>query len=191
VKDFNGNDFRQIFMVTFPDANNNGIADPTEEGVVRNGASFAIGKTAPEAWASLFGTNWSTGTFAPTTPTLPTNLGGVSVEVTDSAGVKRPSLLSLVSPQQINFVVSAGSKTGAGTVTVTKSGGQKVILPVQIDPVAPGLFSANGSGAGVAAAVAVRITAQGQQTSQLVYTCTGGAGTCTATPISLERTPTR
>ena len=185
VKDFNGNDFRQIFMVNFPDANNNGIADPIEEGVVRNGASFAIGKTAPEAWASLFGTNWATGTFAPTTPTLPTNLGGVSVEVTDSAGVKRPSLLSLVSPQQINFVVPAGSKTGAGTVTVTKSGGQKVILPVQIDPVAPGLFSANGSGAGVAAAVAVRITAQGQQTSQLIYTCTGGAGTCTATPISL------
>jgi len=31
VKDFNGNDFRQIFLVDFPDCNNNGIADPIEE----------------------------------------------------------------------------------------------------------------------------------------------------------------
>jgi hypothetical protein len=30
VKDAGGNDFRQIFLVNFPDANNNGIADPIE-----------------------------------------------------------------------------------------------------------------------------------------------------------------
>jgi hypothetical protein len=30
VKDANGNDFRQIFLVNFPDANGNGIADPIE-----------------------------------------------------------------------------------------------------------------------------------------------------------------
>jgi hypothetical protein len=30
VKDAAGNDFRQIFLVNFPDANNNGIADPIE-----------------------------------------------------------------------------------------------------------------------------------------------------------------
>jgi hypothetical protein len=30
VKDAGGNDFRQIFMVNFPDANGNGIADPIE-----------------------------------------------------------------------------------------------------------------------------------------------------------------
>jgi hypothetical protein len=30
VKDFNGNDFRQIYLVRFPDANNNGIVDSIE-----------------------------------------------------------------------------------------------------------------------------------------------------------------
>jgi hypothetical protein len=30
VKDAGGNDFRQVFLVAFPDANENGIADPVE-----------------------------------------------------------------------------------------------------------------------------------------------------------------
>jgi len=183
VKDFSGNDFRQIFLTNFPDSNNNGIADPIEEGVVRNTASFEAGKVAPDSWASAFGYNLAPAlTVAGTTP-LPTWLGGVTVDVTDSAGTKRPALLQLVSPQQINFLVPAGTKPGAATVAVTTVDFHKVLAAVQIEGVAPGLFSADSSGRGVAAAVALRIAADGKQTSQPVFQCAAGA--CSAAPIDL------
>jgi len=51
--------------------------------------------------------------------------------------------------------------------------------------VMPGLFSANGTGKGVAAAVALRIDAQGRETSQVIFQCPSGGGTCTAVPIDL------
>ena len=183
VKDFNGRDFRQIFMVNFPDANNNGIADPIEAGVIRNAASFEMGKVAPDSWASLFGTNLAPAAVTATTTPLPTTLGGVSVEVTDSSGARRPALLHLVSPEQVNFVVPGGSRPGAATVTVTLAGGARLSLPVQVEAVAPGLFCANASGKGVAAAVALRIDEQGRQTSQIVFQCPGGATMCTGVPI--------
>ena len=57
------------------------------------------------------------------------------------------------------------------------------ILPVTIQKVAPGLFSANGSGQGVAAATAVRVIANLQGPVQ-VFSC-DAAATCVATPIDL------
>lgn len=185
VKDFNNNDFRQIFITSFPDDNQNGIADPIEAGVVRNAASYIAGSSAPEAWATLAGANLAPKTVIAETAPLPTSLGGVSIEVTDSAGVKRPALLHFVSPEQINFLLPAGARSGAATVTVAKADGQKLAVPVEVQAVAPGLFAANANGQGVAAAVALRLDAQGKQTSQLVYQCGGGAGTCTATPLDL------
>jgi uncharacterized protein (TIGR03437 family) len=185
VKDFNKNDFRQIFITSFPDDNQNGIADPIEAGVVRHAASYIAGSVAPEAWASLAGWNLAPKTVAAESAPLPTSLGGISVEVTDSAGVKRPALLHFVSPEQINFLAPAGAKPGAATVTVTKADGQKVSVPVDVQAVAPGLFAANANGQGVAAALAVRVDAQGKQTSQLVYQCSGAAGSCASAPIDL------
>jgi len=184
VKDAGGNDFRQIFLASFPDANDNGIADPIEAGVVRNAASFVDGKVAPQSWASFYGSNLAKALVTATTTPLPTSLGGVSVEVTCGRGTKRPAMLQMVSPEQVNFLVPTGS-LGAGMVTVTTADGVKVSVPVQHEAVAPGLFSANSSGKGVAAAVALRIAADGKQTSQVIFQCTGGAGTCTATPIDL------
>ena len=184
VKDFGGNDFRQIFLASFPDANDNGIADPIEAGVVRNAASFLAGSVAPQAWASFYGSNLAKALVTATTTPLPTSLGGVSVEVTCGRGTKRPAMLQMVSPEQVNFLVPTGS-LGAGMVTVTTADGAKVSVPVQHEAVAPGLFSANSSGKGVAAAVALRIAADGKQTSQVIFQCTGGAGTCTTTPIDL------
>jgi uncharacterized protein (TIGR03437 family) len=185
VKDFNNNDFRQIFVAVFPDENQNGIVDAIEQGVVRNAASFVTEVAAADSWASVTGFNLAAKAALAETSPLPTALGGVSVEVTDSAGAKRAAPLHFVGPEQVNFLTPAGTKTGGATVTVTTSGGQKIAMPVEVRTVAPGLFSANASGQGVAAAVAVRIDAQGRQTSQLVFQCTGGAGTCVGVPLDL------
>lgn len=184
VKDFGGNDFRQIFLVNFPDCDNNGIVDAIEDGVVRNGASFVHNKVAPDAWASVTGPNLGTKTAAAPSSPLPTTLGGVSVEVTDVSGARRPGLLHYASPQQINFVLPGGTRSGKATVIVTLEGGQKLTLPAEIDGVAPGLFTVGSS---IAAATALRIDAQGRQTAQAVYTC--GTTTCSMSPLEVGSDP--
>ena len=50
---------------------------------------------------------------------------------------------------------------------------------------APGLFAANADGQGVAAAVAVKVSKGGSQTSQLIFQCANGPGTCTTLPVDL------
>jgi uncharacterized protein (TIGR03437 family) len=185
VKDINNLDFRQIFLVNFPDRNANGIADPIEAGAVMSAASFIPTSVAPDSWTSFFGANLAPALLTPTTTTLPSTLGGVTVDVTDNAGVKRPALLQFVSPQQINFLMPSGTAAGDATVTVSTPDFHTASATAQITTVSPGLFSANSNGQGVAAGVALRIDAQGKQTSQIVFRCTGGAGACVSTPIDL------
>ena len=73
--------------------------------------------------------------------------------------------------------------SGPATVTVTSGDGTVSAATVQILTVAPGLFSANENGQGVAAAVAV----EGQSAS-LVYSCGSAPGSCAAVPIGLNQT---
>lgn len=182
VKDFNGNDFRQIFLTRFPDRNGNGIVDAIENGVVRNGASFVAGPVAPEAWASVTGFNLAARLEAAPSLPLPETLGGVRVEITDSGGATRACGIAAVHPEQINFVVPARLRSGPATATVTTHQGRKLAIPTEIAPVAPGLFSANASGSGVAAAVAVRVRGQTQSVEN-VFSCSPAG--CAAVPLDL------
>ncbi len=183
VKDFNGNNFRQIFLTNFPDNNNNGIVDALEDGVIKNAAGYLAGTVAPDSWASVFGLNSDlaekllTATAVP----LPYTLGNVKVDVTDSAGVTRPAQILFVHPDQINFVVPAATAAGTAIVKVTTYQGKTYSIPVDIQASAPGIFTANATGKGVPAAVAVRITGSTQKPEN-IFTCTT---TCTATPIDL------
>jgi uncharacterized protein (TIGR03437 family) len=153
-------------------------------GGVKNAASFEAGRGAPDSWASLFGTNLASKLVVADTTPLPTSLDGVSVSLTDSAGTERPASLHFVAPGQVNFLAPAASKTGAATVKVTTPGGS-ASLPLQVEVVAPGLFSANSDGAGVAAALAQRYTAAGAQPPQLVFQHSTTAGRHIAVPIDL------
>lgn len=180
VKDFNGNDFRQIFLTRFPDANRNGIADPIENGVVRNGASYVAGVVAPDSWASLTGFNLAARLQVAQAPQPA--LGGVEVQITDSKGASKTALLSMVSPEQVNLIVPADLAAGPATASVTTHEGRRLTIPLEIAPVAPGLFSASATGSGVAAAVAVRIRG-GQQSLQNVFSCTTRG--CSPLPLDL------
>src|SRR5215471_19201885 len=85
-----------------------------------NAATAAGGPLAPDSAVSLFGSALATQTAtAPGVP-LPTTLGGVSIDVTDSANTTRAAGLFFVSPTQINFVLPAG--TAPGTAQVRLSG---------------------------------------------------------------------
>ncbi len=108
-----------------------------------------------------------------------TNLGTTSsVTVTDSQGTTQPAMISVVTPGQVNFYIPASVAPGIATVTIGQQSGG-----VLIDTVAPGLYSADSTGSGVAAAGAATYSASGTFTPQNVATCSTSG--CTAVPLDL------
>lgn len=133
-------------------------------------ASFGQG-SAPESIATIFGVGLAKATQVATTLPLPTTLAGATVTVARLGGGRpQPAPLFFVSPNQINFLVPQAndgaplSPTGGIAFLSVFVDGQLVSDGyISLAPVAPGLFSANASGAGVAAAVALRVKADGSQ----------------------------
>lgn len=129
---------------------------------VRSAASYAL-EVAPESIAVGFGANLATREESATTQPLPDQLAGTTVRVKDSAGVERPAPLFYVSPGQVNFLIPAGTATGTATITVTSGAGKCATGAAPITKAAPGLFTANASGQGVPAALALRSKPDGTQ----------------------------
>jgi uncharacterized protein (TIGR03437 family) len=115
-------------------------------------ASFAgsIPLAANEIVAG-FGTGLAQNTLAASAVPLPTSLDGTSVFVNGVAAG-----LFFVSPNQINYLVPAGTANGAATVTVRRNGVDIAQGTPNVETAAPGLFSANSSGTGVAVALLFR-----------------------------------
>lgn len=135
---------------------------------VANAASFAAGPTAAEAIVSLFGTELADSTEIATEVPLPTTLGGVTVEVVDSEGETRSAPLFFVSAGQINLQIPPGTAPGPATLRVTAPAGVGQ-LAVTIEASAAGLFSINATGAGLAAAAAIRVAEDGAQSVVEVF----------------------
>ncbi|HKE21497.1 MAG TPA: hypothetical protein VKB88_03845 [Bryobacteraceae bacterium] len=145
-------------------------------------AASGAATIAPNSIASAYGQNLTTQTESATILPLPTSLAGVMVEITDSQGVTNLASLVFASPGQINFVVPAGTASGAATVKVM--GGDRLAAQgtAQVLPIAPALFAVNSSG--LAAAYAIRtIAPAGPQTGFAVFQCSQGS--CTATPLNV------
>jgi uncharacterized protein (TIGR03437 family) len=117
---------------------------------------------APEAIAAAFGVGLAAATES-ASGQLPEKLADVTLKVTDSAGTERPATLFFVSPRQINFQVPSGLTAGTAVMTVGYKGSTIATGTLPLAAVAPGLFSANADGQGVAAAVALRVRAPGAQ----------------------------
>ncbi|MGH9939110.1 MAG: Ig-like domain-containing protein, partial [Blastocatellia bacterium] len=131
-------------------------------------ASFLGDALAAESIAAAFGQNLATSVQVATTLPLPTSLAGTTVRVRDASGVERLAPLFFVAPTQVNFEVPPSTANGAATITITSGDGSISTGIVNIASVAPGLFSANSDGRGVAAAVALRVKANGEQTFEPV-----------------------
>jgi uncharacterized protein (TIGR03437 family) len=126
-------------------------------------ASFRTNALARETIASLFGASLTSSTEAATNTPLPTTLANTSVKFKDAAGNERLASLFFVSPAQVNFLVPPDSVNGLSTFTVVKSDGTTPSGTTQIAPIAPGLFTANANGQGVAAGVVLRAKADGSR----------------------------
>ncbi|MBS1810570.1 MAG: DUF1800 family protein [Acidobacteria bacterium] len=134
---------------------------------VVSAANYSGTVTAPEEIVSGFGTNLASATAAAISLPLPKTLNGVTVKVRDSAGTERMAALFYVSPTQINFQIPAGTAIGTASITVT-NGGVTITGTTTIARTAPGVFSADSTGNGYAAAQALRQRADNSQAMQEV-----------------------
>jgi hypothetical protein len=115
-------------------------------------------RVAPGSIASAWGQFPVSTPATPGSATLPSILGGITVNVQDSAGVSRKASLYYASSQLINYVVPAGTAPGVATVTIGNS-----TSAAFAGAVAPTLYAANGAGTGVAAAIAVPLPRTGRK----------------------------
>ncbi len=157
-----------------------GVPPPSMTSVSAASFSRAFG-LAVESLASGFGADLAAALEAATTTPLPTVLGGVSVRVTDSAGVVELAGLIVVSPGQINYVVPRGLAEGPALIEVLRDGQVVATELTRISSVAPALFSADSSGSGVAAAFWLRVSGDGSRQQDLLFDPT----TRRAAPIDL------
>jgi len=128
-----------------------------------NAVGVGAANIAPGELVSLFGANLSTTTAVAATLPLPNSLARVSAVVTDSLGVAHPAALSYVSASQINFLVPTETAQGNAALVVSGANGMQAI-PVNVEGVAPGIFSSGESGGNVAAAQILPVGADGTQT---------------------------
>ena len=156
------------------------------EGIV-SAASFLPG-AAPAAIMSLFGENLAGATEVANEVPLPTSLAGTTVRVTSEPVIGQgiPQIirgtlapLFFASPGQINFLMPP-LQLGPARVTVTTPNGSSSAR-IEIERVAPALFSADASGSGVAAALFLKVAADGTRTEGLIF----DPDTLEAVPINL------
>jgi uncharacterized protein (TIGR03437 family) len=118
---------------------------------------------ASESIAAAFGQSLATTSQIAATNPPPILLSGTSIRVRDSMGVERVAPLFSVSPHQVKYMIPEGTAAGMAIVTLISGTGEVSTGSIQIAQVAPGLFSANDNGKGVAAAVVVRVMANGKR----------------------------
>ena len=129
-----------------------------------NSASFQPGPVAPQQLVTAFGSGLASQILSASSQPLPTMLGDTAIAIMDSTGAVTPAPLVYLSPSQANFQIPSGVAPGAASVKVTRSGATVLTSSLTVASVSPGLFSANGNGAGVAAALAERVSVSGEVT---------------------------
>ena len=150
------------------------IPEPANEmrlraGGILNASNFVSGIAAASELITLKGTG------------LTDPSGATTVTLRDSASATSTAELIYLSDAQINLVLPAALTAGRATLTVTRGDGLQQSAALTIGPTAPGIFTADATGLGPAAAHAIRVTPDGSQTLQNVSDCS--TGICAPVPI--------
>lgn len=149
-------------------------------------ASYRTDALARETITAAFGAALATATEAATQLPLPETLAGTRVLVRDSAGVERTAPLFFVSPTQVNYLMPDDTAAGAARVTITSGSGALSVGTVQIAGVAPGLFTADASGAGAPAGFALRVRSDGSQSVEPLAQFDPAQNRFVTTPVDLS-----
>ena len=156
--------------------------------IAASAASYAAPNLAPASIAAGFGSGLSAVTeFAMTVP-LPTTLGGASALIKDGAGVEIYAPLFFASPDQINLLVPPDAAPGAASFKVMNGANVIAAGPAMITTVSPGLFSADSSGRGLAAALVLRIRPDNSQVYEPTVSFDSAQNRFVAVPIDLSNT---
>jgi uncharacterized protein (TIGR03437 family) len=148
-------------------------------------ASYQSNELAAESIIAGFGVNLATAMLAATTQPLPTTLAGSKISVRDSAGVERLAPLYFVSSGQVNYQIPPSSADGAGSVVATSGDNKISVGTVQIARVAPGVFTANSDGNGVAAALILRVKSGNAQTFEPIVRFDSAQNKFVSSPVDL------
>jgi uncharacterized protein (TIGR03437 family) len=132
---------------------------------VVNGASFLGGLVPTSYYATIFGSDL-VAAAAQGDATSSQILAGATVNIVDAAKSAFTADLWFASYGQINFVVPTGVAAGPATVTVTNATGKSASIQVTVGAVFPGLYSADGTGSGMAMADVVIVARDGSQAVQ-------------------------
>ena len=127
---------------------------------------------ARESVASVFGTRLANSEAKGRTNPLPTELNGVRVAVRDANGKERNAPLFYVSPAQINYQIPPDSALGSATINFFNNGALTGRSTLNLENIAPGLFTLNANGRGPVAGLFLRVRANGQQIYENVATLT-------------------
>jgi uncharacterized protein (TIGR03437 family) len=148
-------------------------------------AAFGIGPLAQGSIAAAFGSGLATQTAVAANSSLPEVLGGDSVTIMGSDGKVFAAQLYYVSPGQVNYVIPTSVAPGLATVTIQSKGTAAATGQVDIEPVAPQLFTLNSSS--LAAANVIRVNPVSAQTYLPVFQLDSG-GNLLPLPIDLSST---
>ncbi len=135
---------------------------------ITNSASYQRGAIAPGSWADLWGENLASDFKQ--LPTLSESILGTSLHVRDSQGRDHQMMLNLVGSDRVQFLLPEDVGVGPATLTVTNATGGSITTPVHVDRLVPGVFSANATGQGPAAATWLRVAEDGSRSSGFTFT---------------------
>ncbi|MEY3284711.1 MAG: hypothetical protein RIR86_2724 [Acidobacteriota bacterium] len=136
---------------------------------------------------SIFGSRLATGIGTAATIPLPYSLGGTRVEITDTRGLTLPALLFYASPGQVNLLLPDGLSNGTATALITNDRNERSLATLEIVDTAPGLFTANGDGRGIAAGLVIQVDRDGAQRQSGTARLNPDIGAFSAIPIDLFR----
>lgn len=148
-------------------------------------ASLTPGRLAPESIVAAFGAGMADATQIARGSQLPTNLEGTELKVRDKNGIERPSPLFFVSPNQINYQLPQGTEVGPASVTIYNGNDKVFNCVIQVARVAPGFFTANGNGTGVAVGQALHYRQGRLVQSETLSMLDAGQNRVVARPIDL------
>jgi uncharacterized protein (TIGR03437 family) len=146
-------------------------------------ASLREGPLAREMAAFSLGQALATGTASHAGEEPGIELLGTTVKLVDSEGKEGYAAILAVSPAQVNWIIPDWPADGKTKVLVTSGSGAVSEGEITVGEVAPGLYSADGAGKGYAAAGAVRVSADGTQTSLQTLLCAADGGVCLPLPL--------
>ncbi|MBI3427744.1 MAG: hypothetical protein HY011_32885 [Acidobacteria bacterium] len=141
-------------------------------------ASDYTPEATSDSIVAIFGNGMARTTAAAATLPLPIELGNVSVSVDG-----KPAGLFFVSPTQLNILVPAGLLPGKAQIAIELNDEVIALGVLTVNEVAPSLFTADASGKGIPAGVALRTKSNGQQSYEALARFESGK----AVPVVITR----